>query len=93
MTTIDTPEGISAFGWLQVIHGLGLEINTGMKLSRGGNLMLVLKNRGYEGPVRGTVKNKGLALVWCLEQIRKIDPTYETSATTKRALEKAGIKP
>lgn len=87
MTTIDTPEGIAAFGWLQVIHGLALEINTEMKLSRGGNLMTVLARRGYTGPVRGTRKNKGLALRWAIEQLKVINPAYEPKATVARALE------
>jgi hypothetical protein len=87
MTIIDTPEGIAAFGWLQVIHGLALEINTGMKLSRGGNLMTVLVRRGYTGPERGTKKNKGLALRWAIEQLQVIDPTFTPRTTVVRALE------
>lgn len=32
---IDTPEGIRAYGLLQVAHMLALEINTGLRHSRG----------------------------------------------------------
>lgn len=88
MTTIDTPEGLSAFGWLQVIHGLGLEINTGMKLSRGGNLMTLCQRRGYTGPVRGTVENKRKALEWAVGKLREIDPGYQPGNLITRALGK-----
>lgn len=87
MSMIDTAEGISAFGWLQVIHALALEINTTMKLSRGVNLMKVVQNRGYTGPVRGTRANKQLALKWAIEQIQTIDPNYVAKGTVARALE------
>lgn len=87
MTTISTPEGLSAFGWLQIIHGLSLEINTTMKLSRRGSLLAVCARKGYTGPTRGTAKNKGLALRWAIEQIQAIDPEYTAKGVVARALE------
>lgn len=87
MSMIDTPEGIAAFGWLQVIHALALEINTSMKLSRGVNLMKVVQSRGYTGPVRGTKPNQRLALKWAIEQLQTINPDYVASGTVARALE------
>lgn len=90
MTVIDSPEGLSAFGWLQVIHGLGLEINTGMKLSRGGNLMKLCAAKGYTGPVRGTVDNKRKALEWAIGKLREIDPAYQYGTVIARALGQEG---
>lgn len=82
---IDTPEGIAAFGWLQLIHALALEINTSMKLSRGVNIMAVAASRGYNGPTRGTLKNKKLALEWAVKQL---DPGYVPGSVVSSALAK-----
>lgn len=40
---IDTPEGIQMFRVLQVMHGLALEINSGMRLTNRGSVMLMAK--------------------------------------------------
>lgn len=81
---IDTPEGIAKFAMLQLVHALALELNTGMKLSRGANIMVAAAQRGYTGPSRGTRTNKVAALRWAVEQMGK---DYVPSATVARALE------
>jgi hypothetical protein len=46
ITIIDTKEGIEAFAMLQVIGALSLEVNTGMKFSRGSVMNLARDRYG-----------------------------------------------
>lgn len=47
-TIIDTPEGIAAFGHLQLYYALGLEVK-GLKFSRGSVYALVKRTYGFKG--------------------------------------------
>lgn len=42
---IDTPDGIKAFAMLQVIGALSVEVNTGMRFSRGLSILQVAQRR------------------------------------------------
>jgi hypothetical protein len=55
---IDTPEGIAYFRLLAIKHGLSIEINTGMKMSRG-SLLTVINNQ-----FGTSFKKKALALTF-----------------------------
>lgn len=82
---IEGADNIRVAGLLQMLHMLGLEINTGLKHSRG-PLLPILARVGYTGPTRGTVKNKRAAMQWLVEQITAARPGYEVSASVARAM-------
>lgn len=79
-----TGKGIEAFKVLQVIHGLSIEIVTGMKLSNRGSALD--RARAY-GIIEGRTTKKA-ALKAAIAAMRQIDPQYEPKASVKKALDK-----
>lgn len=79
--TIDTPEGIQMVRLLAILHGLALEVNTGMKMSRGVSVLAVAQRDGL------TVKRtKRGALKDVLAYVQKVNPDYQPGETITRAL-------
>lgn len=80
---IDTPQGIEMFRVLQVLHGLAMEINTGMSVSSRGSIMLLAREmcgtskRTKKGVLRDYVK-------W----VQSWHPTFEASDRVKKAMAK-----
>lgn len=58
----DTPEQMSALRVTMAIHGIALEINTGMKPTRGFSASNFAKQYGYTGST-----NKKKVLAWLIE--------------------------
>jgi len=74
-------DNMRKFHVLQVIHGLALEISTGMKLSRGGSLIKVAKQCGYTQK-----QTKVGALLDCVQLMTTLDPEYVVSERVSKAL-------
>lgn len=72
---------MARFRALQVIHGLALEINSGMKLSSRGSVMKVGKQ--LSGSKRNTKKGVLADMVVFLQSI---DPGYEPRESVTKAL-------
>jgi hypothetical protein len=85
MTMITGEANVRKFVVLQVIHGLALEIGTGMKLSRHGSALQAAK---IQKVVPDTCRNKKNALKLSIEYMKTLDPAYEPSPIIKRALDK-----
>lgn len=85
MTMITGKENIRKFVVLQVIHGLALEVGTGMKLSRHGSALQAAK---IQQVVPETCRSKKTALKLSVEHMKTLDPDYEPSPIIKRALNK-----
>lgn len=52
---IDTPEGIEAFAALQAFYALKLEVETGLRHSRGSVMKLIKQRYGIEGNTKKVV--------------------------------------
>jgi hypothetical protein len=78
-----TDEARAQITLLTHLHGLALEINTGLNLSsRGPALSTVIKRRwGFKG-------NKHNLLVQLLALMQAADPTYVMSASIRKAMDK-----
>jgi hypothetical protein len=79
--TVDTPEGIEMFRLLAIAHALSLEVNTGMKMSRGVSVLAVAQRDGLT--VKRTKKG---ALKDVIAYIQRVDPEYQPSDTIIRAM-------
>lgn len=77
---------VTAFTCLQLIHGAALEINTGMQMSRHGNCIKGARIQGLIPKTGRYTKKRVLELA--LEEMKKIDPSYEPVGHVKRALER-----
>lgn len=81
--TLITGDSIALFRHLQIIHGLALEINTGMKLSSRGSVMLVAKAMcGSPKRTKRGVLSDFVAFT------RSAYPSYESSPNVVKALTK-----
>lgn len=83
---LDTPAQIAAAQWLSFMHMIALEINTGMKHSRGPVLRLLYRAGLIDAEIRGTKKNKIMVLGMMVENYQSVVPTYTPSASIQRAL-------
>jgi hypothetical protein len=77
---ITTPEGIAFYRLLTVAHGLALEINTGMKMTRQSVLAVAQRDgltvkRTKKGALRDVVK-----------ALKAAQPDYAESASVARAM-------
>ena len=81
-TMIDTPEGIEYARLATFAHALALEINTGMKLTRGS----VLARAQASGYTSKRTKKGALSDIIAIQ--RQMFPNYEESASILRALQK-----
>lgn len=77
-------KGIEAFKILQVIHGLSIEIVTGMKLSNRGSALDYARKYGI---IEGRTTKKA-ALKAAIAAMKKLDPQYEPKASVQKALDK-----
>lgn len=55
MIVIDTPEGIAAFRYLQLYYALKLEVNTGLRHSRGSIMNVIRKEFGIKARTKKAV--------------------------------------
>lgn len=80
--TIATESGIAMFRHLQLIHALALEINTGMRMSSRGSVMMTARE------VCGSSKRtkKGVLGDYVKFVISTVDPDFQPAGTVKRAL-------
>lgn len=83
MTTVITGEGIAKFRITQVMHGLALEINTGMRLSNRGSVMNVA--RDMCGSAKRTKKG---VLADYIAWVEREHPDITVSDTIRQALRK-----
>jgi len=82
-TVVLTGAGVHMFRYLQLIHGLALEINSGMKLSSRGSVMNAAKE------VCGSPKRtKRGVLADMVKFMRTQDPSYTPSDRVAKALAK-----
>lgn len=77
---------VTRFTILQLIHGAALEINTGMQISRHGNIIKAARIQGLIPKTGRYTKKQVLDLA--IAEMKKIDPGYTPAGTVKRALEK-----
>lgn len=80
---IDTPEGIEYARLATFAHALALEINTGLKMSRG---LSVLANAQRSGYTDKRTKKGALRDIIALQ--RELLPSYEESPSILKALQK-----
>ena len=85
---IDTPGGIAMYNWLRTMHMIALELNTGMKNSRGPILRQMHQAGMIDTELRSTKANKQRVLTSMVEEMKKLDSKYEPSDSIKRALAK-----
>ncbi len=78
-----TGEHIPLFRAMQVMHGLALEINSGLKLSNRGSVMLIA--RGMCGSAKRTKKG---VLADYVKWFRASNPAWEPSGSVAKALSK-----
>jgi hypothetical protein len=80
---VEGPEGMAYARKVTIVHGLALEINTGMKMSRGISCLKVAQMDGH------TVKRtKRGALLDMIEVMKKDYPDWVPSEPVTRALAK-----
>lgn len=77
---------VTTFTCLQLIHGAALEINTGMQISRNGNIVKAARIQGLI-PIAGRYTKKQV-LELAIEEMKKYDPNYEPKGSVLRALAK-----
>lgn len=82
----DTPGAIRAWQFLGFMHQIALELNTGMKHSRGPILAQLYRAGLIDANLRGTAANKRMVLAAMVETMREVDPNYRPSASITRAL-------
>jgi len=80
-TVIDTPEGMQYVRILTVAHALTLEINTGMKMSRGISALKVAKRDGLT-----THSRKPAALRDVVAVLQEINPDYVPDKRMEEAM-------
>lgn len=85
-TVIDTPDGIATWVWLSRMHQLAIELNTGMRSSRGPILAGMFREGLIDVNLRGTAANKRMVLAAMVETMTEQDPEYVPSASIRRAL-------
>lgn len=78
---IDTPEGIAIMRHISLVHALALQVNTGMKLSRGISAIKIAQQDGHT--TKRTAKG---ALRDTVQRLREVYPEYEPSEGVARAL-------
>lgn len=91
MTVLDTPSQIQAFGLLQLIHRLALEINTSMKFRQSTLAVvqrLAFEVDGTEVPVTNKRTKKGALKDLVDAYVKYVDPNYEVKSTVAQALAK-----
>ena len=77
---------VTRFTILQLIHGAALEINTGMQISRHGNIIKAARIQGLI-PKTGRYSKKQV-LELAIAEMQKHDPDYVPTGSIKLALEK-----
>jgi hypothetical protein len=82
MTTVLTGVGIDAFQVARVAHGLSIEINTGMKMSRGSVMNLAKEYCGSHKQTKKGVLRDYVA--W----LKLVIPGYEPAETIVEAMAK-----
>lgn len=85
-TVIDTPGAINTWHFLSRMHQLAIELNTGMKHSKGPILANMYREGLIDVNLRGTRANKIAVLAMMVETMTAADPTYTPSAGIARAL-------
>lgn len=83
---LDTPEQISAWVFLSRMHQLALELNTGLKHSRGPILKAMFMEGLIDADLKGTKKNKKMVLGLMVDTYKEIMPEWEPSPSVIRAL-------
>jgi hypothetical protein len=81
--TMITGEDVTLFHHLRIASGLGLEINTGMKLSSGGSIMQVAAKK-----CGSTKRTKKGVLADYVAWMQATYPTYSPAASVLKALGK-----
>lgn len=76
-----------AWVFLSRMHQLALELNTGMKHSRGPLLRAMYREGLIDAPLRGTRANKRMVLQAMVDLYRELNPGWESSPSVARALE------
>lgn len=77
---------VTRFTCLQLIHGAALEINTGMQISRHGNIIKAARIQGLIPKTGRYTKKQVLELA--IAEMKKYDPTYEVKPSVAKALAK-----
>src|SRR5690348_918653 len=85
-TALTTPGAIRAWHFLSRMHQIALELNTGMRNSRGPILTILYREGLLDAPLRGTAANKRAVLAAMVETMQEADPAYRPSASIVRAL-------
>lgn len=76
--------GVQFFQHNRIVHGLGLEVNTGMKVSRGVSMVKVAQANGMIGE---TTRAKKKALKEAVKFMKENYPTWEVSPSIQKALD------
>lgn len=84
--TLDTPAQIGAWVFLSRMHQIALELNTGMKHSRGPILKAMYMEGLIDVELRGTEKNKRMVLGLMVDSYKEVMPNWEPGPSVKKAL-------
>jgi hypothetical protein len=82
-TVIAGEPQVRQFVWLQTMHKLALELNSGLKAHRQPILAGMYRAGMIDAPLRGTAANKRMVLAAMVEAL---GPEYTPSASIVRAL-------
>jgi hypothetical protein len=83
------PDATRFFTLVSLASALGLEINTGLKLSRGASALDAAKIQGIIP--KGKRGNYKAALAGTIEAIQQMRPDYTPNPSVKRAMDKLGL--
>ena len=83
---IDTPEGINMLRLISMAHALALEVNTGMKMSRGVSVLAIAQRDGITN--KRTKKGALKDVVEYIQLVHEAEgrPPWEPSETIVRAM-------
>lgn len=84
---LDTPGQIQHWVFTSRMFQLALELNTGMKHSRGPILTIMYREGWIDKPLRGTRANKKMVLQLMVDQCKKLrGPDWAVPVTVQAAL-------